>query len=82
MAKVVPFPLARRRAFIRGQAAWIGGMSPEGAEGTLRRQLEIQRQALTSKGVDPERVAVEVSALEAAIRCELWRVILTPGGAA
>jgi hypothetical protein len=82
MAEILAFPLARRRALIRKQAAWFGEQTARGAERNLGRQLEVQADALLRKGVDPDQVAREIAALEGAIRAEVWRLVLTPGGAA
>ena len=71
MATVLAFPLARRGRFIRKQASWLAGMSDRGLERTLWSQLQLQRDALLNKGVDPRTVDVEVGALERAIRAEL-----------
>ena len=81
MADVYAFPLSRRAALIRKQAAWfIAQESRKGAEANLRRLLEIQRQALTSKGCDPLAVETQVQQLEGAIRVAAWRYMLVPGG--
>jgi hypothetical protein len=38
---------------------------------------------MLKKGIAPDLIAAELKGLEAAIRTELWRlVLLTPGGAA
>ena len=78
MVEVLPFPLVRRRAYVRRQAAWFCEQTAKGAENNLFRQMNVQRDALLNRGVDPERVEAEVRALEAAIRCEVWRLVLTP----
>lgn len=82
MAQIHPFPLARRVGYVRRQGMWFAEQAPKAAESNLRRQLQVQFGALLNKGIDPETAEREVQALEAAIRCEVWRVILTPGGAA
>jgi hypothetical protein len=82
MAEIVPFPLARRRAYIMRQALWFANQRHKAAESYLRHQLSIQADALTRRGVAPARVKAEVTALEAAIRIQATRLMLTPGGAA
>lgn len=80
--RVIPFPLARRRVFIQRQAAAMARFSHRGAEKHLAEQLRVQRNTLTRRGVSPERIEAELRAMELAIRAELWRVVLLPGGAA
>jgi len=82
MAEVIAFPLARRVGYVRKQGQWYAEQAPKAAESNLRRQMQVQLGALLNRGVDPSTAEREVQALEAAIRCEVWRVILTPGGAA
>lgn len=68
MAKVIPFPLARRRDLIERQAAWFCEQNHRAAEASLRRQLQIQRETLLRKGVDPERVEQQCREMEDAVR--------------
>lgn len=82
MAVVLAFPLSRRVRLIRRLANRISDMSARGAEQTLFCQMQIQRDALLSKGVAPATVDQQVRSLEGAIRAELWRIVLLPGGAA
>jgi len=82
MAEVVPFPLARRRGLVLRQAEWFAQQSPAAAEANLLRQVQIQREALLRRGVDPCVVERECSGLVGAIRAVVWALVLTPGGAA
>ena len=82
MAQVLAFPLARRRDLIRRQASFYADQSPRAAETNLTRQLQVQADTLLRKGVSPEVVKAEVAALQGAIRAEVWRLVLAPGGAA
>jgi hypothetical protein len=77
---VLPFPLAKRRAYVRRQAAQIAEQSELGACRYLRQQLGLQRQSLHDKGVAPETIERQLSDLEAAIRAEACRLV--KGGAA
>jgi hypothetical protein len=84
-ADVVPFPLARRRDLIQRQAAWFCDQGERAAESNLWRLLQVQRDALLRRGVDPPVVEREVQALEAAIRAAATRLVYAPrpgGGAA
>jgi hypothetical protein len=76
---VVPFPLARRRAFIERHARLIATMRPDAGERHLDRQLQIQFENLQRRGFDVQIIEREVIALDAAIRAALWRAVLRPG---
>lgn len=82
MAEVLPFPPARRRGFVQRQAARAAEMSPGAGERHLAQQIQIQRDTMVRRGIDPEIVEREMRKLETALRNVLWRVVLTPGGAA
>ncbi len=82
MAEVVPFPLTRRRAFIRRQAARIADAAPKTGEKLLAHSLRQQAATMTRRGIAEGIIERECRALECAIRAELWRVVLQPGGAA
>jgi len=77
MADIVPLPLARRKALILRQGAWFAEQSPHAAEINLQRQIQVQRDALTRRGVAPDVVARECRELESAIRA----VVENAGGA-
>ena len=83
-ARILPFPRTRNRAFVLRHAARMADLSEATAEKHLAAQLDIQRTTMARRGIAPELVEVQLRALECAIRCELWREILTPdsGGAA
>lgn len=81
-AEIVPFPLVRRRAFIRRHAARVAAATPATGEKLLAHQLRLQASTMARRGIAPETIAAECKALESAIRAELWRAILQPGGAA
>jgi hypothetical protein len=82
MAEIVPFPAARRVAFIRKHAARMAALAPVPAEKHLMQQLTVQRDTMLRRGIAPEVVEREITTLASAIRAALWRVVLTPGGAA
>jgi hypothetical protein len=56
-------------------------LHPDSAERHLQRQLQIQREALRRKGADPKIILREITGPEAAVRGELWYLILTGGAA-
>ena len=82
MAEIVPFPLTRRRNFIQRHAARIAAAPAKTGEKLLAHQIRQQAATLSRKGVPADAVERECKALETAIRAELWRVVLQPGGAA
>ena len=82
MAEMLPFPLARRRAFVCRHADIAWSYDAEAGERHIQRQVKEQTATLTRKGVSDERVEAEGKALEAALRAEMWRHVMMPGGAA
>jgi hypothetical protein len=80
MANVVPFPIARRRAFIAKQAAHAALMNQDAGERYVQHQLKVQADSMRRKGVDAELVERELRCMEAAIRASLQRLLM--GGAA
>ncbi len=81
-ASVIPFPRVKNRAFITRHAIRMTEMAPDKGEAHLRRLLEQQTEVMRKRGIAEPVIADEARAVEAAIRAELWRVVLTPGGAA
>jgi len=85
-AVILPFPRVRDRAFVRRHAAHMAANSATTAEKLLAVQMELQRKTMTRRGVEPTLIEEHVSALELAIRLELWRRAFAPprkpGGAA
>jgi hypothetical protein len=79
MAQVLPFPIYRRRSFIERQAQCAAALNPDACERHISRQMQVQRDVMLRKGVDPVRADRELKSMEAAIRAALWRTVLTPG---
>jgi hypothetical protein len=80
-ASLIPFPASRQRAFIVKHALLIAQLSPAQSQAYLRRVLQLQEQTMRRRGISEGMIARELRRLEAAFRAELWRQILTPGGA-
>ena len=78
-AAVLPFPIARRRAFIQKQADHATCLHPDAAGRYLEYQLQVQRDAMRRRGVAEDLIARELKCMEAAIRLELLRVSLSAG---
>lgn len=82
MTNIVPFPIVRRHEFIARQADYAAGMRPAAAERYVQRQITVQRESMTRKGVREELIAHELRCFEIAIRALLQRQLVnTPGGA-
>ena len=79
MTIVLPFPIARRQAFIRKQADHSTCLNPDAAERYLSYQVQVQREAMRRRGVAEDLIAHELRCMEAAIRRELQRVSLSTG---
>jgi hypothetical protein len=78
-AIVVPFPSTRRIHAIRNAAAYMAELDANCAEGHLKAQLTRLESRLRKAGISDEVIAQERKGFELA---ELWRCVLTPGGAA
>jgi hypothetical protein len=82
-AMVLPFPLTRRVHFVAKTAARVADAACDRvAEKLLAVAIQQQVDALTRKGVDQALIAREASALEAAVRARVGRLVLRRGGAA
>ncbi len=77
-AEVVPFPRSSNRPFVARQAAYAAGLRPEKAAAHLRRQLDLQREIMTRRGIAPERIAVELDRLEIALVSAMRRMASAP----
>jgi hypothetical protein len=81
-AQILPFPIARRWAFVFKQAEHAALMHPDAGERYVLRQLKLQADTLRRKGVAEDLIQRELGCLETAIRAALWKAVNTPGGAA
>jgi Family of unknown function (DUF6074) len=80
MSDIVPFPQIRRRRFVARNAIRLAGLPHKTAEKLLAATLRQQAQVMARKGIPAAMVERERSALEGAIRGELWRqILLRPG---
>jgi hypothetical protein len=80
-ARIVPFPIIRRRRLVAGTAARMASTTARTADKLLVATLNQQASAMARKGIPYEMIVRELRALEGAIRAELWRHILMPDGA-
>jgi hypothetical protein len=51
-AEILPFPIARRRAFIRKQADHASLMNPDAGIRYVIHALDVQAEAMRRKGID------------------------------
>jgi Family of unknown function (DUF6074) len=79
---ILPFPRARDRGFVARHAALMESSTTDAAERHLFTQLDVQRRTMLKRGIDPDVAEEHIRALELAIRVELWRRVIRPGGAA
>jgi uncharacterized protein DUF6074 len=77
-AKIVPFPFAHQRPLVLKLAARMAAQIPARAEKTLNAELQRRIDALHRQGMSDSAVERQIKALEAAIRAELWRIVLLP----
>jgi hypothetical protein len=77
-ATTIRFPLSRQRPLVIKLAQRMAAQQPARVEKTLRLELDRRIDALHRQGLSDRAVQVEISALESAIRAELWRIVLLP----
>jgi len=76
-AKLIPFPIGRRRKLVRRIAlAMKRKPSNRAANEYLAVQMTIQAKAMKRKGMEYGLMRKQLHALEAAVRTELWRLVL------
>jgi Family of unknown function (DUF6074) len=76
-AELIPFPIGRRRKLV-GRIALTMKRKPsnKAANEYLAAQMTIQAKAMKRKGMEYGVMRKQLCALEAAVRTELWRLIL------
>ncbi|MCK1456674.1 hypothetical protein IVB36_38795 [Bradyrhizobium sp. 35] len=80
-AKVMLLPGRFRGAdYIKRHVEFVLTRSAEQGEQHVQRNLRALRRTLAEMGVDREAIDAEVRRVEAAVRAELWRQVLTPDG--
>lgn len=75
---VLVFPIVQRRDLVRRLAEQMLARSEALAERHLQCQLDRQRSKLRRKQIAADVVEQQIAAFEAAVRTELWRVVLSP----
>jgi hypothetical protein len=80
--QLIPFPAVRRVGLIRKLARLMASCSPEGGERTLYARLNVQYNAMVSRGLPPEAIECELRSLELAVRARLWSIVMQGGDAA
>jgi hypothetical protein len=80
-AKVLLLPGHFRSAeHIKRHVAYVLTRDAEQGEQHIHRNLRAIRRTLQELGVDQEAIENEVRRIEGAVRAELWRQVLLPGG--
>jgi Family of unknown function (DUF6074) len=78
--KLIPFPQIKRRRFIMKTVTRLLGAPAKTAEKLFTAALKQQAAVMARKGIPAAVIERETSALESAIRTELWRqILLRPG---
>lgn len=81
IAKVMLLPGRFRDAdYIRRHVKFVLSRSAEQGEQCVRRDLSAIRKNLRDMGVDQVAIDAEVRRIEAAVRAEIWKQVLLPGG--
>ena len=75
-AEILAFPLTRRAAFIRRHAARMANLRESTAEKHLRTQLDLQAKTMRKRGIPAPEIELQIQSAEAAIRAELWRLVI------
>jgi hypothetical protein len=77
---IIPFPRTRHQSFVARHAQRMACLPHVTAEKHLAYQLQLQRQTMTKRGIASESIESELTALERAIRTELWHFTVSGGG--
>ena len=73
---VLAFPLKCRHAFVRRLAAQVLARKASDGERHLEAQLRRQAVSMARKGFSDDVARRETASLEAAVRREIWRIVL------
>jgi hypothetical protein len=74
--RFLAFPLDRRRDLVRRLAEQMLARSAQDAERHLAHQLRRQANVLARKRLSDDTIQREITGLAAAVRREIWRIIL------
>jgi hypothetical protein len=77
-AYILAFPLARRYSLVKKLASQMLARSSAAADGHLAFELQRHRRTLRNRKLSDDVIEREVRMLEAAVRAELWRTVVTP----
>jgi hypothetical protein len=70
----------RDAAYVKRHVAHVLTRSAEQGEANVVRNLKCIRENLEEMGIDKDAIDAEVRSIEAAVRAEIWRQVLTPDG--
>jgi hypothetical protein len=77
-ARILPFPLVRRRALVERLAGQMLSRAPADADKHLARELRRHRTVLSRRHLAEDAIEAQLRALERAARSELWRLVFIP----
>jgi len=77
-AILIAFPIVRRQDLVRRIAEQMLARSEILAEKHLQCQLNRQRSKLKRKQITDDVIEQQIAAFEAAVRAQLWRLVLLP----
>ena len=69
-AVIVPFPIARRRVFIRKQAKLASLMNPEAGVRYVHHQIDVQAEAMRRRGIDEALIQRELNCMRRALQAQ------------
>jgi hypothetical protein len=79
-AEILPFPIARRQAFIRKQADHASLMNPDAGIRYVIHALDVQADTMRRRGIDEDLVQRELRCMASAIRAAFAQRTARPGG--
>jgi hypothetical protein len=79
-AAVLPFPIARRQAFIRKQADHASLMNPDAGIRYVHHALDVQAEAMRRKGIDEDLIQRELLCMRRAIQALFNANVQQPAG--
>jgi hypothetical protein len=77
---ILPFPIARRQAFIRKQVTTASLMNPDAGVRYLNHQVDVQAVAMRRRGIDEDLVQRELRCMRRAIQAQFAANVQTTYG--
>ncbi|MBN9043584.1 MAG: hypothetical protein BGP05_01220 [Rhizobiales bacterium 62-47] len=80
-AKIVPFPVARRRDLVEAVAGGMLKRAPDQAERHLAFSADRQAIVLRRRGIEQSLIDEQIAAFVSAVRAEVWHRVMSQGEA-